>query len=137
MMTFVYIPHQSIRELIEIFKNSNVFSYAQHQENPAPNFVLVDPALYHGSYGGILFRKFVPSGDYCIFEELQNDLCLVWWKNVSLFNGDVKALSYNGRVAVTPKMFNTMQMYKAIRKPAAKSSYYGANKAWRINATSS
>lgn len=137
-MSYIYIPYQSVKELINHFQNSNVTSFAVSpmQQNPAPNFVLVNPQVYHGSYGGILHDTVIRGFENdCISETLGSDLSLVWWNSCSIFVGDVCALTFENRVAVTPSMFSKMRVNTIRKHKTRKSSYY-VDKAWRINSES-
>ena len=136
-MSYIYIPYQSVDELIYIFQNTNVTNFAINptQKNPIPNFVLINPQMYYGSYGGILYTNIVQGLDDCISESLGNDLSLVWWNSFPRFVGDICALSFQNRVTVTPSMFKKMNI-NTIRKPKFEKSSYFANKAWRINSES-
>lgn len=137
-MSYIYIPYQTVKELIHLFQNSNPTRFAINpmQQNPAPNFVLVNPELYHGSYGGILYDAVLLGyeKDY-ISDSLGNDTSLVWWNSCPVFVGDVCALAFEDRVAVTPSMFSKMRV-SAIRKQKTRKSSYYVDRAWRMNSES-
>lgn len=137
-MSYIYIPYQTVKELIDRFQSSNATSFAINpmQQNPAPNFVLVNPELYHGSYGGILYDAVVRGYEKdCISDSLGKDSSLVWWNSCPVFVGDVCALAFEDRVAVTPSMFSKMRV-NAIRKQKTRKSSYYVDRAWRMNSES-
>lgn len=137
-MSYIYVPYHSVKELIDHFRNSNMTNFAVNpmQQNPAPNFVLVNPELYYGSYGGLLCDAVIREFEnYCVSETLGNDLSLVWWNSLPIFVGDICALAFEDRVAVTPSMFSKMQL-DTIRKPKSRKSSYYVDRAWRIKTES-
>lgn len=137
-MSYIYIPYQSVKELIDRFQKSDVttFTLSPTQKNPAPNFVLVNPQIYFGSYGGILYDDVIRGYENdCVSDSLGNDLSLVWWNSCPIFVGDVCALAFENRVAVTPSMFSRMRI-NTIRKPKTSKSSYYVDKAWRMNSES-
>lgn len=137
-MSYIYINYQSVKELIDRFQKSDVttFTLSPTQKNPAPNFVLVNPQIYLGSYGGILNDAVIRGYENdCISESLGNDVSLVWWNSCPIFVGDICALAFENRVAVTPSMFSKMRI-NTIRKPKTRKSSYYVDKAWRINSES-
>ncbi|GFS71617.1 hypothetical protein NPIL_620461 [Nephila pilipes] len=59
-MAFIHVPYQSVREFLELFQEISEYSMIRFAALPEdtirkPNFVLVDPSLYYGSYGGIIY----------------------------------------------------------------------------------
>lgn len=137
-MSYIYVPYQSVKELINLFQNSNVTNFAVNpmQQNPAPNFVLVNPRLYYGSYGGLLYDDVIRGYENdCVSDRLGNDLSLVWWNSSPVLVGDVCALTFEDRVTVTPSMFSKMRVNTVRTSKTGKSSYY-VDKAWRMNSES-
>lgn len=139
-MTFVCVPYTSISDLISKFFNLKISQYAviPQQTNPAPNFVLIDPNLYYGSYGGILNSSLLTRQTHFISDTISDSLSIVWWKNaVPTLVGDQFTLSAEGRKAVTPTIFNQLLKNKITEKKPAKSSYYICDKPWTITFESS
>lgn len=142
-MTYIYIPFDSISDLISKFQNLDILDIPFYKEpkdkNPQSNFVLILPRSYHGQYGGLIFNsvlKHYAEKEY-ISSPIDKDISLVWWWSSSRRHsiGDVNALSVGNRKAVTPFIFDKL-ILNPFRKPnVGKSSYYG-DKAWSINCRS-
>lgn len=139
-MTFVYVAYRSVSDLVARFSNLDIPAHAVVPEHthPAPNFVLVNPDLYYGSYGGILARSLLADREGFVADPLDDDLCLVWWAGaLPALVGDVYALSADGRKAVTPSMFRRMCPNKIFETRPVGSAYYTCDRAWRMNFESS
>lgn len=139
-MTFVHIPYRSITQLIQQFRDLSLEQHAVNplQLNPAPNFVLIEPHRYFGTYGGIVQDHLLSKLQHlCYSESIANSLSIVWWKSfVPHVTGDLHALTLdNSLVAVTPNIFRQMQEKNI--PPPVKSAYYASGvKPWRMNSAS-
>ena len=143
-MAYVRVEYASVRQLVDEFQVLNFYRDAVLPNSAVvPNFVLIDPSLYFGTYGGLVTDTVLQRFRYSIHEthsvsdSIGYGLNIVWW-NLShpLVPGDVLALKIGERVAVTPKMFSSIRVNVLRRKKPSRSSYY-ATKAWTINAASS
>ena len=144
-MAHVHVPYKSVVELIDTFQHVNMVRDAAlpgDAYQPA-NFVLVEPEKYFGSYGGLMYDaalqhcRLAIRDTHSLCDSIGHGMSLVWWNTAKpKVCGNVYALSAQGRVAVTPTMFEAMRI-NTVRRPSsgARSSYY-APKAWRINAAS-
>lgn len=128
-MTYVYVPYTSVEDLVTQFANFNIADYAVVPEETLPNFVLICPDLYYGSYGGLLESSLL-NPDQCLSDALTESLSLVWWKDrFPPFTGF--PLSAEDRVAVTPALWYRLTLHSMARRFAP--SY---SNAWRIHSAS-
>lgn len=147
MAVHVYVRYDSIQQLLDEFRVLNFYKVSVHPtlSTTAPNFVIIDPSFYFGTYGGIVTDSVLQSYRYAIHETHSTSdtigygLNIVWWNlSRALVPGDVHALQVDdGRVAVTPRMWESIRINTIRRKKPARSSYYTASKAWTMKATSS
>lgn len=140
-MTFIHLPYTSLSDLLSKFSDLKISRHAvvPEQTNPAPNFVLIHPELYYGSYGGIVASQLLAGrrGRF-VSEALDDSLSIVWWSAaVPDIAGDTFALSVEDRKAVTPSMFRRMVANTLVRDKPARSSYYTCDRAWSMNFESS
>lgn len=141
-MTYLYVPFESITDLITQFKNLNVSDIpiysAPKDKDPRSNFVLIQPHSYHGQYGGLMYNSFLERYDpnEYLSSRIDSDISLVWWwSSRPDMIGDIHALSVGERKAVTPFIFEKL-ILNPFRKPnVGKSSYYGP-KAWSMKSRS-
>lgn len=131
-MTHIYVPFDSITDLITQFQKMNISDIPIYKEpkdkDPQSNFVLILPRSYHGQYGGLMYNstlKHYDQNDY-LSSPIDQDISLVWWwSSHPHMIGDIHALSIGERKAVTPFIFDKL-ILNPIRKPnVGKSSYYG------------
>ena len=136
-MTYIYVPYDSVEDLVKQFRNLNISSVISQKESA--NFVLVTPKFYYGIYGGLVYNTALEkhSEKNYILDSVDDTISLIWWNSFNPnFLGDIYALSVGKWVAVTPSIFKQL-ILNPIQKPiAVKSSYYGTN-ARRINFLSS
>lgn len=133
-MSFVHIPYESIEELVSRFQLLNPMFDALIPGDP--NFVLVDPDLYYGSYGGLVYDSVLSTWSSQMFSSssIGHGMSIAWWNTSDPAScGDLYALSYEDLVAVTPDLFEKMVLNKVRRQPI-ESSYFG--RASRINRAS-
>lgn len=142
-MTHVYVEYTNARELVDNFKTLRLVEDAVFpNSHRTANFVMIQEKLYFGTYGGLLYTDIVNKYRFHIHEthslcdSIGCDLSIVWWNT---FNppvmGDVYSLANHGRVAVTPKMFQSIKINTIQQKKPSGSSYI--SKACCINNTSS
>lgn len=141
-MSHLYVPYDSVNQLVQRFQSIHLIQDAifPGHVDPAPNFVLVDPRLYYGTYGGLVYDTILqqPQTVSLVSSSIGHNLSIVWWGTSDPpFVGDVYALAAHGRVAVTVPLFQTLRINAIRTRPKAKSSYFGANKACRMNDESS
>lgn len=139
-MTYVYIPFDTVEDLITHFQNMDISDINPLSNDSTANFVLITPHFYHGKYGGLMYNSILNQYEKTeyIVDAIDEDISLVWWwysyRRHTI--GDTDALSVGERKAVTPTIFKQL-LLNPLRKPAVgKSSYYG-DKAWSIKARSS
>lgn len=130
-MSYVYIPYDTIRELIHRFQCMHPILDAvpPDQTNPAPNFVLIDPRRYYGSYGGI-FNDTVLQNIKTFFtsSSIGHGHSVVWFPtSTPPCRGDCYGLSFCGRVAVPVSLFKLLHVNTVKTTPSAKSNYFGSN----------
>lgn len=127
----IFIPYDSVESLIEQFKIEKV----NFRPVAYPNFVLIDPKNYHGTYGGLVYKSVLEkcaSSDY-ISSSIDSNTALVWWNSYHpQYMGDQHALSVHNRVAVTPFIFDKLIINPLRKRNRGRSSYYG-ERAWSIN----
>lgn len=142
-MSYIYIPYDSIDQLVERVQSVDLIRDAVPlgQSDPAPpNFVLIDPFLYYGTFGGLVYDTVLPSQNISFLcSSVGHGLSVLWWPTTlhPPFVGDVYALAAHGRVAIPTSLFDRLRV-NTVRKPSStpKSNYFGP-KAWRINDASS
>lgn len=135
-MSYIFVPYDSVQSLIAQFQRMDPSNFAVPKSDA--NFVLIAPKLYCGCYGGLLLNSIVQEfyANLCFHDYIADNFCLVWWHtSYPKCVGDQDALAVDGRVAVTPYIYDQL-FISNIRKPStAKSSYYG-DKAWIMNSRS-
>lgn len=133
------MPYDSVRELVDHFQTLNTIRDGALPEDTyrPPNFVMVRPELYFGTYGGLIRDSVLEHYRLQIHEthslqdSIGHDLSIVWWNTtIPPFLGDLYSLVAEGRVAVTPKMFEALHINTIRQNKPPQSSYY---KAWRMN----
>ncbi|GFY55239.1 uncharacterized protein TNIN_321841 [Trichonephila inaurata madagascariensis] len=143
-MAHVYVPYNSVQELVEQFQVLNSIRDAALPDDTyqKPNFVLVDRNHYFGSYGGLIYKNILDHyrlelhTSHSLSDDIGFGVCIVWWNTTKPdFVGDQYALAAEGREAVTPRMVQSMKVNTLCQKKPPKSNYYG-DKPWSINAAS-
>ncbi|GBN74911.1 hypothetical protein AVEN_59080-1 [Araneus ventricosus] len=132
-MSLIHVAYQTIQQLVEAFQALDPVKLP-HPEKP--NFVLVDPRHYYGSYGGLVYDSILDRYSQMslkipfIASPIGHGLSVVWWSSPEPpFTGDVHALSVQDRVGVTPDVYNQMHRHVIRKKVPPASRYYGKN-AW-------
>lgn len=132
-MSFIHVPYDSLSQLIAKFATLNPLLCASlpNDSDKPPNFVLIDPNQYYGTYGGLVYDNVLPNYSKYNFEKssIGHNVSIVWW-NIKYPEtcGDVNALStLDGKyVAVTPKLYSKLILKSVGYKSGYRySSYFG------------
>jgi len=111
-MSQIYIKYETINQLVEAFQKLDPVKLPRDENS---NFVLIDPRLYEGSYGGLVFDaildRYSKSKDSAPFvaSSIGHGVSVLWWSTPEpSFTGDVFALSVENRVGVTRDMYDRL-----------------------------
>lgn len=141
-MSYVHLPYDSIRELVREFQCRNFATTTSHSDGGDYNFVLVNPSLYHGAYGGIVWDRVLETAAsrLCkgafLSSSIGHGMSIVWWMTTPPeFYGDMTLVYEDRFVAVTPRLYEDLTL-KTVFRPQGRSSYYGNIKADRMKSAS-
>lgn len=131
-MTLLYIPYASVNDLIRQFhhigdldQNSKIF----WTDLEKYNFVLVDPQLYFGSYGGLIRNNFLLKDTYRQYSYISfsilNTFSFVWWSvSKPPAVGTVLVSKQDNRVLIPKEIYLKLMKKSSVVRNVGKSSYY-------------
>lgn len=131
-MTLLYIPYASVNDLIRQFhdiddldQNSKVF----WTDLEKYNFVLVDPQLYFGSYGGLIRNNFLLKDTYRHYSYISfsilNTFSFVWWSvSKPPAVGTILVSKKDNRVLIPKEIYLKLMKKSSVVRHVGKSSYY-------------
>lgn len=131
-MTLLYIPYASVNDLIRHFhdiddldQNSKVF----WTDLEKYNFVLVDPQLYFGSYGGLIRNNFLLKDTYRHYSYISfsilNTFSFVWWSvSKPPAVGTILVSKKDNRVLIPKEIYLKLMKKSSVVRHVGKSSYY-------------
>jgi hypothetical protein len=126
-MSFVHVPYDNVRQLVDRFQSRD---FLNEIVSDTSNFVLVDPHLYYGSYGGLFYDDVLKDVKHLPFQSssIGHGVSIVWWSlPTAPFVGDIGLTHRQRYVAVTPELFQRMKLntIHPTRNDKTGSSYYG------------
>lgn len=118
---FTISDYNSVADLIDQFDNLDVFEMDTLQN---PNFVLIRPENYIGTYCGIIRTEILNhySAQLYASSKITPLTSIVWWHTSESPIRGVVSLTKNGLVAVTPDM--VPKMVSKLSCNGGKSSYF-------------
>lgn len=130
-MTLTYIPYSSVNDLIKEFQriddldhNSKFFWSNLEQYN----FVLVDPELYFGSYGGLIRNNLLVRDIYSHYPRISfpvlGTFSFVWWSVSKPPAVGTQFISKDNRVLIPKEIFLKLIKKSSFVRHVGKSSYY-------------
>lgn len=132
IMTLLYIPYASVNKLIKRFhhidqldQNSELF----WTDLEKYNFVLVDPQLYFGSYGGLIRNNLLLKDMYRHYSYISfsilNTFSFVWWfVSEPPAVGTLLVSKQDNRVLIPKEIYIKLMKKSSIVRQVGKSSYY-------------
>ena len=130
-MTLLYIEYSSVNDLIESFeniddcdRNSEYFWLNLDKYN----FVLVNPKLYYGSYGGLIRNNILSLSRYRQYSHisysLSDNISFIWWDlSEPPLVGTLLISKQDGRVLIPKEMYLKLTKKSSLSQ-VGKSSYY-------------
>lgn len=131
-MTLLHIPYASVNDLIKQFhdiddldQNSKIF----WTDLEKYNFVLVDPQLYFGSYGGLIRNNFLLKDKYRHYSYISfcilNTFSFVWWSvSKPPAVGTLLVSKRDNRVLIPKEIYLKLVKKSSTVRHVGKSSYY-------------
>lgn len=131
-MTLLYIPYTSVTDLIKQFdhmmdldQNSEIF----WTDLEKYNFVLIDPQLYFGSYGGLIRNNLLLKDMYRHYSYISfpilNTFSFVWWSvSKPPAVGTLLVSKQDNRVLIPKEIYIKLLKKISVVRHVGKSSYY-------------
>lgn len=131
-MTLIYIPYSSVNDLIKEFERIDDLDYNSKvfwSDLDKYNFVLVDPELYFGSYGGLIRNNLLLGDTYRNYPRISfpifDTLSFVWWSVSKPPAVGTRIISKkDNRVLIPKEIYLSLTKKSSFIRHVGKSSYY-------------